>query len=381
MKLGDIGNSRIYCIRGFDILALSMNGTTERVGRLPWSNAGSLIPYRLLHDKYSKRMFRFLTGEFQSSNVWFLSSELLIANVGRWIFVSSDGGRNWECTLELDASSPPKGVLPGSVCYTSDRLYLCEYALDDAPARIFVSDNDGKDWRVWFESDQFRHFHGIYEDPYTDTLWANTGDTSEESAIGRFEGNEFVPVGRGSQQWRAVELTFTPDSIIWGKDTSFAENKYIYRLDRQKASSTDSDPVIVGETDSVLFYLESLTLNGDTYVIASTTSQTGIDSTAPGDKNRNTCPRTVRLLMASESTGFTQWWELFSTERRLTLGDYVSQIPTTDGHSFIRYESEMGIIANPYNTREYSGNILRIPPSELRKSTLSENNTEFEIIA
>ncbi|MDS0300406.1 glycosyl hydrolase [Halogeometricum sp. S1BR25-6] len=366
MHLGDVRDGTLYCTSGLESVVLNPADGTAVRSRFPDPpGVPKRIRFRALHSTVGKSFLAPVTGRYQSSNVWALSAESLLANVGSRVYRSGDGGRSWMHVLDLPPSSPPKGLLPSSVCRYEGDVYLAEYALRDEPGRIRVSDDDGRTWSVFLERDDVRHFHGVYADPHGGMLWANTGDGDEESSIGVVADGRYEPLGSGSQAWRGVQLGFTPEAVFWGKDASFAANKPIYKLPRERLSDPSPEPDVVGATDGVLFYVETVEHGGEHYVVGSASSQTGVDSTAPADQQRNTCPREVRVLAASSADGYESWHELCSFERRRTLGDVLPRVPTTDAHAFVRADSKLGLLVNPSNTAARDGQVLRIPLSDL----------------
>jgi hypothetical protein len=366
MHLGDVRDGTLYCTSGLESVAVSPADRTELRSRFSSPpGASDRVRFEALHSALGKSLLAPVTGRYQSSNVWALSAESLLANVGPRVYRSGDGGRSWTHVLDLPPSSPPKGLLPSSVCRYDGAVYLAEYALRDEPGRIRVSDDDGRTWSVLLERDDVRHFHGVYADPHGGTLWANTGDRDGESSVGVVVDGRYEPLGSGSQAWRGVQLGFTPEAVFWGKDASFAAEKPIYRLPRERLSDPNPAPDVVGTTDSVLFYVETVGHRGEHYVVGSASSQTGVDSTAPPDRRRNTCPREVRVVAASSADGYESWHELCSFERRRTLGNALPRVPTTDAHAFLRVDSELGLLINPCNTSTRDGRLLRMPLSRV----------------
>jgi hypothetical protein len=387
MKLGNI-RSRIYCTRGLNVYTGSVADGLTAVGRLPSPHAGrKKLRYEFLNRRHTKRLLEPVVGQYQSSNIWEVSDSTVIATVGRCLFQSPDSGRSWHFTHELASSSPPKGVLPSALCTYGNDIYVAEYSLEREPARVIRSTDGGKTWSLFFESPEFRHFHGLYVDPYTDKLWGNTGDRDQESAIGFFDGSEFVPVGSGSQTWRGVEVAFTADSILWGQDSTFEAEKPVFRLKRDEIQDGSPTPTRVGTTESVLFYITTVEFGRTGWVVGSTSSQTGVDRTAPSGKRRQTCPRDVRVIASPASSNYETWYELLSFERRHTIGDFVDGIPTTDAHAFIAAEARTGVLVNPYNTRSYSGSIIRIDPEFFERDHSSDggyrvdSDRHMEVIA
>jgi hypothetical protein len=60
-----------------------------------------------------------------------------------------------------------------------------------------------------------RHIHGLYFDPYTNSIFCLTGDAEEECKILRsFDGFKTMEViGQGDETWRAVSILFDKDYV------------------------------------------------------------------------------------------------------------------------------------------------------------------------
>jgi len=267
--------------------------------------------------------------------VFAIDDDHIIVTIGRNVLASTDGARSWKHVHELPDSSSPQGVLPTSFLHTGETTYLAEYAGGDVPGRILMSEDAGETWTTLLERTDVRHFHGVFEDPYTGTLWATTGDRDDESAIGRLENETFVPVGRGSQKWRAVDLEFTKDAVFWGMDCSYAAENKILRLRKADDAPGPIKPEVLGTTENSIFFLETLYLDDETWLVVSTGSETGIDSTAPPEQRRNASNRTVRVLTASQSSAYTKWYEILRFDRRKTLGDSLPALPISNAHAFL----------------------------------------------
>lgn len=371
MQSCNIYDGVVFTLDGVRSCSISGDGRYKKGGRFdPPEELRERLKFHLFNRDLGRSILGYTTGTVHSSNVWALSSELALANVGRRVFRSSDSGQSWQFVLRLPNTSPPKGVLPSAVAESDGKLYLCTYPLETDPARIYVSDNGGSSWKILLERDDFRHFHGVYSDEYSNMLLANTGDRDSESAIGIVDGNDFDAIGRGNQRWRAVEIAMTPRYLIWGKDATYARRKDIFRLHRDEIGDSNPAPTAINETDSILFYLRTEIFGGETWVIGSTSPETGIDSTAPPDKQRNTCDSKARIIASPASSQFEDWYEIYSVERRRVLGTYVDQIPAADAHIFIDTDPELGVIANPCNTASNDGDLLRIPPNVFDTSVL-----------
>lgn len=364
MKLGGVRDGAVYVTRGLDVGTWSAEEGFLTVGSLPNPESGSDgLRFDAMNRWLPKRLLRPITGLYTTANVWPLSEGVLLATVSRWLFRSVDGGRSWTLVWELPDSSGPMGVLPTALCEHRGRVYLAEYPLGDDPARVLESNDRGRTWSPFVEHSDVRHFHGLFVDPYTDRLWATTGDTNDESAIGVLGEEGFVPVGRGSQRWRAVGLAFGPEAVFWGKDSSYTERAEILRLPRERLDDPDPTPETIATTACPIYYAETLDRPDEHWLVVSTTSTGRIDSTAPDGRRRNTCDGVARVLAASSASEYETWYELYATERRDAVGEHVDAIPASNGYLFLATDPKHGLLINPYNTTDDNGDIVVITPA------------------
>jgi hypothetical protein len=376
LKLGGTANGTVHVTRGLSTGTWSRTRGFERLGSLPSSD----VVARLSDTPVVGTALDRVTGSVTTTNLWPIGDDRLLATVGNDVFRSTDRGRSWRPVHELPESSGPMGVLPTAVCRHGDRIYLAEYPLDGEAARVLVSE-DGVHWSTFVRRSDVRHFHGVFRDPYTGSLWGTTGDTDEESTIGRFIDGEFRAVGGGSQTWRAVELAFTPDAVLWGMDCSYASRIDILRLPREQLPSKpreltadDSLPKVVGSVDTPVFYAETVRTEETTWVVFSTASTTGTDSTGPGADEAGSGP--VRVIAAARRSGYTRWYQLERFERARTLGAAVPVIPTANAYAFLATTPDGTLLINPFNTRRNHGEVLERRPESFtdapRLSTGSE---------
>lgn len=358
LKLGGVENNIVYAARGLTVGTWYRTHGFDPIGTLP----GTDTVARLFDTTIVGDILGRITGPVTTTNLWPIGHDRLLATVGNEVFLSNDRGRSWRPVHRLPDSSGPMGVLPTAVCRHNDRVYLAEYQLGNETARVVVSD-DGRRWSTFVSRSDVRHFHGIFHDPYTGSLWGTTGDTDEESAIGRFDDGEFRPIGEGSQTWRAVDLAFTPESVLWGMDCSYAPRIEIHRLPRDDIppDSADSDfdqlvPEVVGVVDAPVFYAETIRFDGTSWVVLSTASTTGSDSTGPGTDETDTHP--VRVIAASRRSGYEQWYQLFAVERSPALGTAFPAVPTANAYAFLATTSSGNLLINPFNTRRRHGDLF-----------------------
>ena len=123
---------------------------------------------------------------------------------------------------------------------------------DREAIHIYRSTDGGRSFEIdhTFPAKTVRHIHGVFCDPYTDSLWVTTGDTNGESGIwftkDRIENLKIVI--SGNQQTRAIQLLFTESHVYFGSDTPLERN-FIYRLDK-KTGAVDK----LQEVESSVFW-------------------------------------------------------------------------------------------------------------------------------
>ncbi len=363
MRLQGVRGGAVYATEGRVVFRRDRDGRFGRIGRLPPPEDG-LIPRTLSSSRWRPLTDR-LIGAVTTVNVWPLSASNLLATVGRQLFTSADGGSSWEASIELPASSGPMGVLPPAVAHRHGTTYLGEYPLDSATTpRVLASQDWGRSWTTEVSLPTVRHVHAVQVDPYTDDIWVTTGDTDSESQIGRIRHGGFDRVGGGSQAWRAVELAFTPSSVLWGMDSVYVDDNRIYRLPRSAVGTSQLDIEPVHTVDGSVYYGETLTGDAETWVVFSTAMEAGRDSTGPPDQSRSA--GTGQVVAASSATGFTEWHEIVSFRRKQCLGDYLpGWLPRANGYVFLGADPERGVLVNPYNTATDHGAITLIPYDRL----------------
>jgi len=367
MKLGNVREGIIYSLHGFEFGTWTQNEGFESNGSVPNFHTGiERATYATLHCRLPKAALSPLIGYTKTGNAFAFGDSSALVNIGRTVLRTGNGGESWKQVHTLPASSSPQGVLPTSFCDAGGELYLAEYGGGDVPGRIISSSDGGKTWSVFVERKDVRHFHGVFEDPYTGTLWATTGDQDAESLIGRIESGSLVPVGRGSQDWRSVDLAFTDESVYWGVDCSYANRNEIYRLTKDDYPGKTPKPEVLGFAENSVFFVETLRVVGETWLVVSTASETGIDSTAPTEKHRNASSRRVQVLTKPLGSHDEGWYEICCFERRRTVGDYFGPVPTSNAHAMLACDPIHGLVVNPYNTTTRNGRIFTVPPERFR---------------
>ena len=366
-RLGGVHDGRLYYTQGRTVGSWTPARGAHPLGTLPIPGRGAAnVRFRLRNGRVAKRLLRSVVGAWTTTNLWPLCDGSLLATHGRQVYHSESYGQHWGPVHRLPPSSGPMGVLPTSVCRHDGALYLAEYTLGDEPARILESRDDGRTWATYLETTDVRHFHGVFDDPYRDALWATSGDTDGESAVGRLDDGRFERVGTGSQRWRAVELSFTPSAVLWGMDCSYAEEVELLRLRRD-----GSDPTTVGVTDASVYYASTLRVDGEVWVVFTTAAETGGDSTARVEHTTDGGD-VARVLAASSASEYETWYELAAFRRSRPVGGRVPGVPTANAYVFLATDPTLGLLINPFNTRTEHGSVIRIAPAQLPRLARGE---------
>ncbi len=376
VRLHGVFEGRIYATVNRSLLVETGPGseTFERVGRLPMPGLSAKRLRRWLVVSRLRPAVERLLGAVTAVNVWPVSPTDLVATVGDRLYTSHDGGCRWERRHHLPPSSGPMGVLPTAVCRDGDRLLLGEYPLaTDTTPRVLQSFDAGRTWETVVSLPSVRHVHAVQRDPYTGDVWLTTGDTDAESRIGRLRDGQFHPIGQGSQRWRAVELAFTPDAIIWGMDCIYAERKEILVLPRDDIDDGHPEPRSVFATEGEVYYAKTVRGAGGTsgpdgadYVVLSTSVGSTADSTAPDEGVRGEA--IAQVVAASSATEYEEWVELARFRKRQVLADTMplaGNLPTANAYVFLAADPDRGVFINPYNVQSADHSIYRISPETL----------------
>jgi hypothetical protein len=123
------------------------------------------------------------------------------------------------------------------------RLLLGEYGqnANREAVAIWGSADAGRSWSVVheFPAGSVKHVHGVYRDPFSDSLWIPTGDFEGECFLYRTDADFacMTRYGDGTQVWRTVALLFAPDRISWIMDSQL-QTSHLMHLDRQSGTLT-----------------------------------------------------------------------------------------------------------------------------------------------
>lgn len=367
MKLQCVFEGAVYGVDYRSVLVESHDGKFQRAGRITAPSTGDgAVRFLLRTDRRLRPIVERLVGQFPTVNLWPVTRTTFVASADRWLLISTDRGRTWRESLRFPPSSGPMGVLPTGFCERNGVWYVGEYPLDnEVTPRILRSEDEGRTWSTELSLPETRHVHAVQTDPYTGELWVTTGDSGEECSISRLRDGKLQTLGRGDQQWRAVELAFTPSAVLWGMDSVYESSNPIMKVARDQLDREQPAVQTVHELSSSVFYSATLAVDGSSWAVFSTAMESGIDTTAP--QGRQQCySDAATVVAASSDTGFSEWHELRSWQKRSVPSDtgYLRQsLPTANAYVFLASDPDRGVFLNPYNTERDSGEILNFPPS------------------
>jgi len=138
-----------------------------------------------------------------------------------------------------------RGTRPLNICEDkAGNIFFGEYFHnpDRESVHIYMSSDQGVNWKIvyTFPAKSIRHIHGLHFDEYTDSIWVTTGDLEGECIIGRTKDTfrTFDIVFRGGQEFRACNLLFYKNKILYGTDSETAENQ-LKQFDRETLVVSD----------------------------------------------------------------------------------------------------------------------------------------------
>ena len=380
MKIGGVRGGQVFTLSGRTIGTWSPDGTVTHRGQLPHPESGvDTLKNWSRNSPLIRTLLSQVVGHFPTGNLWPVGRQSLIATNTQWVYYSADDGRSWEAVHRLPDHSGPMGTLPTAFTELNGNLYLAEYPLHSSPARIIESTDGGETWEPYCIHESACHFHGVYNDPFGERLWATTGDDDATSAIGYIDNGEFFPIGYGSQQWRAVDLAFTPTSIIWGMDAPYTERIAVLRLRRDDLNGANPTPEVVTYTDQAVFYATT-TVQHDAYWVVLSTAAESVKDTYVADIDRYQPTPVARVLAASSASDFQEWYVMESYRRNGSLGRWTNYIPEAGAYIFLETGPDGTILLNPYNTARDHGTIqqMNLPTVEhgrVQKPTITITET------
>jgi hypothetical protein len=199
--------------------------------------------------RFAQRLLRFMV-----TNVIPLNKNEIFVTFDKTVGVIRDGKYSG-----LKGLTRPCRVLR-SACAVDAKgnVFFGEYLLNPDRGEMLVykfSPGDDEVKTIYtFPAESIRHIHGLYYDPYTDSIFCLTGDVEKECQILQTfdEFHTLHVIGRGDETWRAVSILFAEDVLFYGMDAEMRAN-HIYRFNRQSFERTS-----IGEVDGPVYYSKQI---------------------------------------------------------------------------------------------------------------------------
>lgn len=225
-----------------------------------------IIPYRFFyvdhsHGIYQKqgKLFRLKFGENMNSEILSLNTGNIIDKISYNIYIISRllrKGVHYLIPIDENQNAfiynkklcitdgnqtiidvPITGSRPLSFEKIGDELVFGEYRSNPerSPVSVYsINLKNNSKLQVKYTFENIRHIHGVYQDPYTLSIYITTGDENHEAAIWKTNDNfnTIEKVLSGSQQTRTIKLLFDENFIYFGSDAPHEKN-YLYKLNKQ----------------------------------------------------------------------------------------------------------------------------------------------------
>lgn len=153
-----------------------------------------------------------------------------------------------------DLARPCRLLRSGCAIDKNGNVFFGEYLSNSerGPIQVYryIPGNTRLEVAYTFQPGTIRHVHGIYYDPYSESLWCVTGDRGSECRILRTVDSfrHLETIGQGDESWRCVSLLFSEDAVYYATDSEFQQNR-IYRINR-KTGQRDA----LGNIDGLVYY-------------------------------------------------------------------------------------------------------------------------------
>lgn len=354
MKLEGICEGAVYASGCRSLYTEQNHLDFRQCSRLP-----STVPQEQSFQRFlqtnclTKAVLTRLFGSFPTVNIWPVDTNQIYGSRGRSVFRSRDAGETWDTIHQLPPSSGPMGILPTGFYATDDTLLLGEYPLDGTTEPRLLESADGGDSWTTIAIPDARHIHAVTVDPFTGDRWITTGDSDEESMIARVTDTGLDIVGTGSQLWRAVDLVFTPNAVLWGMDCPYVEKNRIVKIDRDQIGTENPSVETLHTVSSPVYFSATRNIDGEQHVFFSTAIE---PATTP--------EHSAHILHSSSVDGFETWTTLVEHDHSSPpLASFVN----TNAYIFLAAHPERGLFINPYNTDSGHGEIENIPINRLQE--------------
>lgn len=221
-KVVYVSRGKILACRGDRILESRNGGETwQCVGIIPTSYLDrSIMSSKLMCRLFRKGVHHITIGD---------SCALILANKSVYALRKD----------QIALLGKVHGSRPLALCAANDTFYYGEYQsnLERLPVHVWKMGEDNLHWQVAWRFTGTRHVHGVFHDPYDNSIWVTTGDLNHEAGIWRTDDDfkTLHKIAGGTQQTRSIQLLFTQQHVYFGSDTPGEEN-HIYRMDKNGRS-------------------------------------------------------------------------------------------------------------------------------------------------
>ena len=221
----------------------------------------------------SRSLQRSMAAAF--TNVIPMSGRAVFVSFGERVYAMRDG-----IARELAGLARPTRIWRGGCALTTGgRIYFGEWLPNRrrGPVRIYCWEAGWPRVEVahTFSAGSVRHIHGVFSNPYDDSLWCLTGDQLGECRILR-STDEFRTadvVGSGDETWRAATLQFTADTACYAMAAEWLSNK-VFCFDMKSGRRQE-----IGELNGPAYYASSRG-NDVFFSVAATTCRSRQDDAA-----------------------------------------------------------------------------------------------------
>ena len=227
-------------------------------------NADNIIPIfkwkkEITHDGLSLPINYSFSITNEGDIICVYRGENVLSNIGNRQNPIVYQHENYENPILIDFGSdePPTSWLQNSGCCSIDGIfYFCEYTRVyhkkayiwkvEAPYtsrsnwKIVKEFSVSGDWNVGF-----KHCHMVDVDPYSNLLYASTGDDDNASKIiySRDDGTTWSELATGEKYCRQLNFIWCEDYVYWATDSGKTDKHFFFRAKRKVTGEIDMSTV------------------------------------------------------------------------------------------------------------------------------------------
>ncbi len=218
MKIHSIINETLISSRGYSIFK------SEDFGR-SWIFTGTL-PLSTIKKILSKSRIISRALRIGIHQVKQIHNGKILICCDKSVFLSDSSLASFK---RINLNSRFFQLLDNNICIAPEFTYFGEYIpnIKKNEVNIFRT-KDGENWDLIysFPKKSIKHVHLLQYDSYSQKIWFSTGDSDSECLLGygNDDFSEVKIIGGKNQDWRCLELLFTPEKIFWGTDNPNGQN-------------------------------------------------------------------------------------------------------------------------------------------------------------